>query len=214
VAAAPSTAAIPVDLSRKSRPVTARVKHTTATEDRRLHERLMARDALVFGEIYDRFHATVHGVALRVTSNRAAADDITQSVFADVWGRPQRWDPDRGSLRPWLATLAYHRAVDWLRRERAIRRRDSEALSPTNVSTDVEDAVEARLVAEHVRAALAGLPEEQRRAIRLAYFNARSYREVASDLGVPEGTVKSRIRSGLAQLAKTLQSELAGPGFA
>jgi RNA polymerase sigma factor (sigma-70 family) len=182
-------------------------------DERRFHERLLAQDPGVLSELYDQFSDSVYGVILRVTSDRGAADDITQSIFIDVWRRPDRWDPDRGALRPWLSTLAHHRSVDWLRREQAIRRRDTRALATrSDPPPDVEEAVQAVLVAERVRGALARLPEEQRSAISLAYFGGRTYRQVASDLGVAEGTVKSRIRAGLAHMAKTLHAELARPG--
>jgi RNA polymerase sigma factor (sigma-70 family) len=113
----------------------------------------------------------------------------------------------------WLATLAHPRSVDWLRREQAIRRRDTRALTTrADTPPDVEEAVQDLLVAERVRAALARLPEDQRSAISLAYFGARTYRQVAADLGIAEGTVKSRIRAGLAHMAKTLHAELTRPG--
>jgi RNA polymerase sigma factor (sigma-70 family) len=187
------------------------VGFTTLIEERGIRDRLLVRDTRVLEELYDQFSASVYGVALRVTSDRMAADDITQSIFIDVWRQPDRWDPDRGGLRPWLATIAHHRAVDWLRREQAIRRRDSHISVSTERTPDVEEAVQALLVAERVRMALAGLPEEQRSAIRLAYFDGRTYRQVADDLGVPEGTIKSRIRAGLSHMARTLYAEMAGP---
>jgi RNA polymerase sigma factor (sigma-70 family) len=155
--------------------------------------------------------SVVFGVALRVTTDRHAAEEITQAVFLDPWRCPQRFDPKRGPLRPWLATVAHHRGVDWMRREQAGRRRDLDAgrahMAPL---PDIGEAVEAVLMAERVRLAVAALPEEERVPICLAYFGDRNYRQVAEDLNIPEGTIKSRIRAGLARMAKALHSEVVG----
>jgi RNA polymerase sigma-70 factor (ECF subfamily) len=178
----------------------------TVLEDRTLHQRLMAHDGPALAELYDQFSPTVFGVALRVTSDRSAAEDVTQLVFLDMWRQPERFDPERGSLRPWLATVAHHRSIDWLRQQQATRLRD-EANTEMVAPPDIEEAVEAVLIAERVRAALSKLPEHERTPIRLAYFSSRTYREVAGDLEVPEGTVKSRIRSGLRHMAISLHAE-------
>jgi len=142
----------------------------------------------------------VFNVAMRVTGDRSAAEEVTQAVFLDVWRRPGRFDPTRGSLRSWLATVAHHRSIDWVREEAARRRRELGDFQ-TRVAhlPDLEDTVAAALGAERVRCALSDLCEPERTAIGLAYFGGRTYRQVAQDLGVPEGTVKSRIRTGLAQ---------------
>src|SRR5579859_3936152 len=97
---------------------------SSVEEDRRLHERMVVGDLEALAELYDQFGSVVFGVALRVTTDRHAADDITQAVFLDLWRCPERFDPDRGPLRPWLATVARHRGVDWIRSEQAARRRD------------------------------------------------------------------------------------------
>jgi RNA polymerase sigma factor (sigma-70 family) len=183
----------------------------TLLEERHLHRRLMARDPPALAEVYDQFSPAVFGVALRVTSDRSAAEDVTQSVFVELWRQPERFDPDQGSLRPWLAAIAHHRGVDWLRQQQAAGR----CLTPPAelaVPPDVTEAVEAVLMGERVRAALARLPEEERIPIRLAYFGGRTYSDVAVDLGLSESTVKARIRTGLRRMATTLQPEVLRPG--
>lgn len=170
--------------------------------------RQIVGDEAALAAAYKGHSSTVYSVALRVTRNRSAAEDVTQAVFLDLWHRPQRFDPARGSFRSWLATVAHHRSVDWVREDlarRARERRDFE--SPVVPSPDVEEAVAATLTAERVRRALAVLNENERTAICLAYFGGHTYRQVAADLGIAEGTIKSRIRSGLARLAQEIDLE-------
>jgi RNA polymerase sigma-70 factor (ECF subfamily) len=177
--------------------------------ERRLFERLVARDLPALAEMYDEFSSVVFGIALRVTSDRQAAEDITQMVFFDLWSRPTRFDPDRGSLRPWLITVAHHQGVDWVRREQASRRRDrEESYRWPDSAPDMEELVGAVLTAERVREALSELPLKERTPIRLAYFGGRTYRQVADELQIPEGTIKSRIRSGLRHMADSMHGEV------
>jgi RNA polymerase sigma-70 factor (ECF subfamily) len=134
-------------------------------------------------------------------------------VFFDVWQHPERFDPARGSWRAWLATLAHHGGVDWVRREEAARHRDEAQGDPCLERVpDVGEALESVLIAEQVRLALTQLPDDERTPIRLAYFGGRTYQQVARDLALPEGTVKSRVRSGLHRMAKALHSEVVGQG--
>jgi RNA polymerase sigma factor (sigma-70 family) len=177
--------------------------------ERSLHGRLLLRDVAALAEAYDQFGSVIFGVALRVTTDRHAAEDVTQETLLDLWRRPERYDPERGALRPWLATIAHNRSVDWIRREQAARcrdRRNGELLFEE--IPDIGDDVQAAMTAERVRLALSALPEHERMPIGLAYFGGRSYRQVADDLGVPEGTIKSRIRSGLHRLSHTMYGEL------
>ncbi|WP_030168486.1 RNA polymerase sigma factor [Spirillospora albida] len=174
--------------------------------DEMLRDRLAAGDEDALGEVYDLFAPLVHGLARRVTGDAEAARDVTQEVFAGLWERPLAFDPARGSLRGWLATLAHRRAVDWVRRE-SLRRRP-----PAAAVTDASpNGADERLLASEresgVRRSLDALPPPLREALELAYYRGLTYREVAAALGVPEGTAKSRIRSALAQLGRRLERE-------
>jgi RNA polymerase sigma factor (sigma-70 family) len=184
----------------------------TATPDEsRLHDLLLDHNIAALAEVYDRFASTVFGVALRVTNDLKAAEDVTQDVLLDLWRRPGRFDPERGGLRPWLATIAHNRSVDWIRQNQAARSRDRACLERSLLG-EVPDAdcdVEARMTAEQVRAAVAALPEVERLPIEMAYFSGRTYRQVAVDLGAPEGTITSRIRSGLRHLSLAVYGEAA-----
>jgi len=176
--------------------------------ERRLDERMPVGGFDALAELYDQFGSVVFGVAVRVTTDRHAAEDITQAVLLDLWRRPERFDPKWGPLRPWLATVAHHRGVDWMRRQQAVRRRDLDEGRARLVepAPDIGETVEAVLMAERVRLAVAALPEEERVPIRLAYLGDRTYRQVAEDLNIPEVTIKSRIRAGLLRMAKALHS--------
>ena len=175
--------------------------------ERTTRDRLGAGDESALNEIYDQFSSFVYGLALRVIGDARAAEDVSQDVFVTVWERPDAFDPDRGSLRTWLGTLAHRRAVDHVRREEARRRRGIKDAARPQTTPDVEEMAMALVTAERVRSALATLPDEQRRAIQLAYFGGKTYRQVAEVLGIPEGTAKSRLRLGLRRIAGVLDTE-------
>jgi RNA polymerase sigma-70 factor (ECF subfamily) len=172
-----------------------------------LHDRLMAGDDAALGDLYDQFAAHVYGLACRVTGSETAAEDVTQEVFVTLWERPAMFDPARGSLRSFLGTLAHRRAVDWVRREAAERRRRERDSHRDLLPPDVGEQASALVIAEELRMAIDELPPEQRVAVRLAYFGGRTYRQVAAELGLPEGTVKARLRGALRRLAQALDPE-------
>lgn len=165
-------------------------------------------DGDALAELYRRYAGAVWAVARRVCGDRTLAEDVTQTVFVDLWRRPQRFDPTRGALRPWLVAQAHARAVDTVRSEAARQRRqEREVRLAPPPSPEVEAEVHLAALSEGVRRAVARLNEDERRAIVLAYFGGHSYRETAEMLGEPEGTVKSRIRRALTGLRHALESE-------
>lgn len=176
-------------------------------------DRIAAGDDAALGEVYDAYSPLVFGLALRVTRDRGVAEDVTQDVFVNLWKRPDRFDPSRGTLRALLAAMARNRAIDLVRsRTASARREETEGrLAATSASaTSPGDVAEAAIRAESseaVRRALDALPDEQREAIGLAYFGGHTYREVAELLGIPEGTAKSRLRLGLQRLGALLAAE-------
>lgn len=172
--------------------------------ERQLVARIRAGDDSALAAAYDQYAAVVHGVAARLAGRDAAAD-VCQEVFMSLWDHPERWDPERGSLRTFLVVIARRRCVDLVRRS-ARRRAREDRVAPTAAATvpNVDEAALAMLAGERVRAALAGLPQAQRRAIELAYFDGLTFRQVATETGASEGTAKSRIRLGLRHLAGAL----------
>jgi RNA polymerase sigma-70 factor (ECF subfamily) len=173
-----------------------------------LVDRLRRGDETALGDLYDRYAAFVHGLALRVLRDRGAAEDVTQDVFVAMWQNPHRFDASRGTLRSFLGTLTHRRSVDLVRREEARRRRELRTSMEPQVHPDLADTALRGFASERVRAALAVLPPAQREALELAYFHGRTYRQVADDLGIPEGTAKSRLRLGLQRIAELLRPEL------
>ena len=165
-----------------------------------------SQEALV--EAYRRHAAYVHGVAVRVAGPGVLAEEVTQDVFLALWRQPERFDPSRSSLRGYLAMMASRRAIDRLRSEAARRRRE-ETVADGDPSVR-SPVLESELVATalDLREALASLTDEEREAIELAYFGGHTYREVALLLDQPEGTVKSRIRSGLSRIRQGIGSQV------
>jgi RNA polymerase sigma-70 factor (ECF subfamily) len=172
-----------------------------------VRDRLIARDPSVMSELYDQFGSYVFGLAARVIGDRHAAEDVTQDVFMSIWERPEAFEPSRGRLRTFLGTLAHRRAVDVVRREEARRRRAARDAATGVPIPDVGELAMAIVAAEQVRAEVDRLPREQREAIELAYFGGRTYRQVAEELGIPEGTAKSRMRLGLSRIAQALEAQ-------
>jgi RNA polymerase sigma-70 factor (ECF subfamily) len=178
-----------------------------AQPDAVLVRAVAARSEPALREIHRRYGGAVHALARRVTADAHLADDVSQTVFVRLWEEPDRFDHRRGTLRGWLLAQAHGRSVDLVRNELARRRRqETEAHRARPGTDDVEGLVGDSLLAEGVRRALAELPDQERRAIELAYFGGHSYRDVAVILGAPEGTVKSRIRAGLLRLRASLEA--------
>ena len=176
--------------------------------DEILVRRIAAGDETALARIYDQFSATVFGVARRVLGDAAAADDVVQEVFVTLWERPHLFDGTRGTLPGWLGMLAQRRAVDRMRREEAWRRRSHlVAAQPPLGAPDIDEAVTRLWLGERVRDAVNDLPDEQRACVHLAYFEGKTYVEVAAILGIPEGTAKSRMRLALRKLTDSLTAE-------
>ncbi|HZM29220.1 MAG TPA: sigma-70 family RNA polymerase sigma factor [Acidimicrobiales bacterium] len=173
-----------------------------------LVERLAGGDDAALADLYDRYAGFVYGLANRMLMNRQAAEDVTQEVFVALWENPARFEPGRGTLRGFLGTMTHRRAVDLIRREDARRRRESRAPADAAPAQDLAETAARTDTSGRVRNALALLPEAQRRALELAYFQGHTYRQVADVLGIPEGTAKSRLRLGLQRVAEILRPEL------
>jgi RNA polymerase sigma-70 factor (ECF subfamily) len=168
-------------------------------------------DQEALAEVYRRNAGPVFGLARRVLGDAAVAEEVVQEVFLRLWHEPGRYDPERGSLRTFLLSQVHSRSVDMLRADTARRQREvRDARSTASGQYDVEHEFLDIAVAEGVRDAMGVLQPGERSAIELAYFGGHTYREVASILGEPEGTIKSRIRSGM----RRMQSSLAAKGLA
>ena len=168
-------------------------------------------------EIYRRHGGAVHALSRRMLRSDPLAEEVTQEVFLDLWRNPEKFDAQRGTLRSFLLARTHGKSVDVVRAEESRRRREDRSTRETATATyDIDREVWDHSVAEQVKDALGALPDDLRRPIELAYFGGRTYQEVAVLLDQPEGTVKSRIRSGLGHLRVNLMErgiESAGAGL-
>ena len=179
----------------------------TSTLDTGLTDRLLARDEGALREVIATYGPAVYGMARRVLVEPSLAEEVAQDTFLTLWRRPGAFDPARGSLRSFLLGVARNKAVDLVRREEA-RRRAGDALSAEVEATSDEGRTSEQMLEgdrrEEIKDAIEKLSDVQREAIVLAYFGGRTYREVADELGIPEGTAKTRLRDGLIRLRELL----------
>ncbi len=177
--------------------------------DWELIERVAARDEKALATLYDRYSALVCAVVTRILRDAAAAEEILQDVFYQLWRSAAQFDPSRGSLPGWLLVVARNRAISRLRR-----------INPEEKPSDASEFLEQTVAAPHaletevaqkqlmgkVKGALGALPPEQRQAVELAYFEGMTHSEIAKRTGDPLGTVKTRLRSAVETLKRTLQT--------
>jgi RNA polymerase sigma-70 factor (ECF subfamily) len=163
-------------------------------------------DQQAFTVLVERIRPQAMRVARGVVRDPSISEEVAQEVLTEVWLKADRFDPEKGTVTGWVATLTRRRAVDRVRSEQAGRNRDDRVARRSHVrEVDVvADEVELRLEHWQVRKALTELSERQREAIELAYFGGHTYRDVARVLGIPEGTAKSRLRDGLVRLREAL----------
>jgi RNA polymerase sigma-70 factor (ECF subfamily) len=163
-----------------------------------------------FAALYDRYASAAYGLALRVTGDPALAEDVVQEAFTALWKQAPRFDPERGQVRSWLLTIVHHRAVDVVRRragrpERALPDGAEDFLAAPGRP---DELAERAMDAEAVRAAVGRIPEDQRVTVEMAYFKGMTHVEIAEAMGVPLGTVKSRLRIALEKLRESLRTKV------
>lgn len=178
---------------------------TVQTSDADLLRSIARGEEESLAELYDRYRAILLGLLFRILGNRAEAEDVLQDVFVQVWQKAKDFDESRGKAFTWLVTLARSRAIDRLRSLGSRSRTVEEAGKESNdvIADAVEDAINTER-SEVVRAALKELPEEQRAALLMAYFDGFSQSEIAERTKTPIGTVKTRMRTGMNKLRETL----------
>lgn len=171
-------------------------------------ERILQRDSGALEALYDRYGRPVYSLVLRISRHPSSAEEIVQDVFLQLWRSADRFQISRGPLEPWLFTMARNRALDFLRLKREKQRRredsDSDVLPSAVVRPDPEGDIDRSRRAEQIRTLMSSLPEAQRRAIELAFFEGMSHSEIAAATGEALGTVKSWIRGGLLRLRESL----------
>ena len=178
--------------------------------DAALMERVQQRDSTALEMLYDRYGRPVYSLVLRISQQPASAEEIVQDVFLQLWRSAEVFQISRGPLEPWLFTMARNRALDFLRLKREKQRRredssDSELPFSAVTRPDPEGDIDRSRRAEKVRAVMSTLPDGQRRAIELAFFEGMSHSEISAAMGEALGTVKSWIRGGLLRLRESLE---------
>ena len=175
--------------------------------DGQLVELVAQQDAGALEALYDRYGRAAYSLARRILTEETVAQDVVQEVFLSLWRDARRFDAGRGTVATYLLSMTHHRAVDVVRREENLRRwRTSDErleLAP-DPKARVEDEVEASERRAEVRAAIKDLPDPQRQALLLAYFGGYTQREVAALVGVPLGTVKTRMAAGMRKMKEAL----------
>jgi RNA polymerase sigma-70 factor (ECF subfamily) len=179
-------------------------------EDQELHRRLSAGDRGAFDELYHRYAGVAYGLAVRLVRQELLAQDVVHDAFLALWRAPEAYDPARGPFRTFFLSLVHHRAVDTIRREERLRARSERAANLEPVTgEDVAEAVteDAYLGVrrKEVREALTGLSAEQRQVLEMAYFGGMTQVQIAEELGIPLGTVKTRTLAAMRKLRTVLE---------
>ena len=184
------------------------VPHGAAEADINVVQRLAAGDRDAVAELYDRHSARVMGLAFRIVRNSSDAEDVVQEVFSQAWRTAPNYQPSRGTVVGWLLMMARTRAIDRLR-SRQTRRDAPEGPDLDRLPADtppVSEQLIASQQAARVREAMTALPVEQRTAVELAYFEGLTQTEIAERTQTPLGTVKTRIRTALTSLRRSVRS--------
>jgi RNA polymerase sigma-70 factor, ECF subfamily len=177
-------------------------REAAVVTDEDLLVRVARGDQAAYGDLFDRFSGQVYGVIKRVVRDPSQSEEVAQEVLVEVWRTAVRFDPDRGSARTWILTMAHRRAIDRVRSEQASRDRTDRIgqRDQSRAFDEVSEEVERRFEHQQVRDSLTALTELQREAVELAYYGGYTYREVAELLDTPLGTIKTRMRDGLIRL--------------
>ncbi len=176
-------------------------------DDVELAERLLERDEAALRLVIDRYGGIVHGIARRVITEPSRAEEVAQDTFLALWRRPGAFDPQRGSLQSFLVGVARNKAIDLVRKEESLKRLKNSLITEAQTAPTSYASGQGLEEREQVVVALQQLTEVQREALVLAYFGGRTYREVAQELDIPEGTAKTRLRDGLARLRDIMKVE-------
>ncbi len=166
---------------------------------------LVARgDTTAFDAVYEQIASSVFGIVRRVIRDPAQSEEVTQDVLLEIWRNASKFDAGRGSATAWVMTLAHRRAVDRVRSVQKEAERERRVATSDIPYDEVAEAVEANFERERVRRCLGSLTELQRESVTLAYYGGYTYGQVAGLLGVPTGTIKTRMRDALIRLRDCL----------
>lgn len=177
--------------------------------DTELFQGLRSQNSDALGVLYDRYGVLVYRLALRILGNKQDAEDLTQDIFINL-SRSTAFDAKRGTMQAFLMVMTRSRAIDRIRKLRS----QSTSLKKWNqaiahvVSDHPMEKAANHEISEQVRAALQDLPDKHRQVLEMAYYEGRSQSEIAQDLGIPLGTIKSWARQGLISLKRVLKAKV------
>jgi RNA polymerase sigma-70 factor, ECF subfamily len=183
------------------------------TSDAELVHRVSLGDTAALEALYNRYARVVYSFAMRIVSDPMLAEEILQEVFVRTWRQADRFQRSRGNFGSWLLSITHNLAIDEIRkRQRRPQKSDSVDVSDAlfglvDDATNVEEAAQASALRMRIKTALLTLPDAQRDAIELAFFNGMSQREISAHLDIPLGTIKTRMRLGLKKLRLELEPD-------
>jgi RNA polymerase sigma-70 factor (ECF subfamily) len=168
-------------------------------------------DGQALAVLYDRYGGIAYGLAYRIVGDAAGAEDAVQDAFVSMWKQAPRFDPERGQVRSWLLTIVHHRAIDIVRRrtnrpERQLPDGAEEFL--VDASARPDELAEWSMEARAIREAVSRIPDDQRRTVEMAYFHGMTHLEISEEMGVPLGTVKSRLRIAMDKMREYLREKV------
>ncbi|MEP6758825.1 MAG: sigma-70 family RNA polymerase sigma factor [Actinomycetota bacterium] len=179
-------------------------------EDLELHGHLLDGDRGAFDELYRRYASQAYGLAYRVTGQQILAQDVVHDAFLALWRAPEAFDSSRGSFRTFFLSMVHHRGVDLVRREQRLRARTEKAANLEPVADEdpadaVADAGYLSVRRKEVREAMTELPAAQQQVLQMAYFDGKTQVQIAEELDIPLGTVKTRTLAAMRKLRVALQ---------
>ena len=179
--------------------------------DAELIRRIAGGDRAAFADFYDRHSTLMFSVACKILRDTGEAEDVLQEIFSQIWEKAGAFDPHQGRAASWVATLVRNRAIDRIRASQRRARLADEAGTEMAIAAEthtVNETIYGHDKAKLIQSAIAELPDEQRRAVELAYFSGLTQNEISEKLAEPLGTIKARIRRGLLKLRDQLEGRL------
>jgi RNA polymerase sigma-70 factor (ECF subfamily) len=181
-------------------------KEFSSLTDEALFQEMASGQTGAFSVIYDRYSPQLYGLALKILQNQSLAEDVIQDIFVNIWKKAGAYDRSRGTPIAWMTILCRNRCIDMLRRQDKNRRRSAildedvlQVIADERAENPLENASFSEMRGV-IKRAMENLPEEQRQAIEMAYFKGFSQSEIAGELNLPLGTVKTRMRLGMQKL--------------
>jgi len=187
-------------------------KYHIQETDHKLIQQIGNGDPKVFSILYDRYKTLVFGLAVKITGSYETAEEVTLDVFTQVWENANKYHPEKGSVKGWIASFARYRSIDTIRRHKVRSDISHPQWSDVQIETlpsndNPGEAFELAETRQKVTGAINSLPQDQKEVLAMAYFNGYTHRQIAGALNAPLGTIKTRIRLGLQKLRQIFKDE-------